>query len=83
MARKSEEKEKKALVVKCISVFLMSNVKKLLNLIISLSLLYLVLCSIPHFHVVFYMFLVIYLINQFPCVGGVSPRYGIEQILEG
>ena len=43
-----------------------SNVKKLLNLIISLSLLYLVLCTIPHFNVLFYMLLVIYLINQFP-----------------
>ena len=64
-AGESEGKEKQAVVVKCISVFLMSDVKKLFNLIISLSLLYLVLCSIPHFHVVFYMFLVIYLINQF------------------
>ena len=49
-----------ALVVKCIPVFLMSDVKKLFNLIISLSLLYLVLCSNPHFHVVFYMLLVAY-----------------------
>ena len=48
-ARETEEKEKKALVVKCILVFLMSNVKKLLNLIIFLNLLYLVLCSISHF----------------------------------
>ena len=60
------KREKKALVVRCSSVFLMSNIKKLLNLIISLSLLYLVLCSIPYFRVIFYMFLVIYLINQFP-----------------
>ena len=36
------------------------------SLNISFSLLYLVLCSIPHFHVVSYMLLVIYLINQFP-----------------
>ena len=50
----------------CIPVFLMSDVKKLFNLIISFSLLYLVLCSIPHFHVVSYMLLVIHLINQFP-----------------
>ena len=44
----------------------MSNVKKLLNLIISLSLLYLVLCSIPYFHVIFYIFLVIYVIKLCP-----------------
>ena len=44
----------------------LSDVKKLFNLIISFSLLYLVLCSIPHFHVISYMLLVIYLINQFP-----------------
>ena len=50
-----KKKKKKALVVKCISVFLMSNVKKLLNLIIPLNLLYLILCPIPHFDVVFYM----------------------------
>ena len=41
------------------------DVKKLFSLIISFSLLYLVLCSIPHFHVISYMLLVIYLINQF------------------
>ena len=43
-----------------------SNVKKLLNLIISLGLLYLVLCSIPYFHVIFYFFLVVYFVNEFP-----------------
>ena len=41
---------------------LMSDVKKLFSLIISFSLLYLVLCSIPHFHVISYMLLVIYLL---------------------
>ena len=57
-------KEKKVLV-RCSSVFLMFDVKKVLNLIVSLNLLYLVLCSIPYFHVIFYMFFVIYVINQF------------------
>ena len=66
-----KKNKKKALVVKCILVLLMSNVKKLLNLIISLSLLYLVLCSIPHFHVVFYMFLAYKAAN-----GGVFLRCG-------
>ena len=65
-ARVSSEKQKQALFVKCIPVSLMSNVKRLFNLIISFSLLYLVLCSIPHFHIISYMLLVIYLINQFP-----------------
>ena len=55
-------KVKKALV-RCSPVSLMSNVKKLLNLIISLSLLYLVLCSIPYFHVIFYTFVALYAIN--------------------
>ena len=59
------KREKLALVVRSSFVSLMSNVKKLLNLIISLNLLYLVLCSIPYFHVIFYMFFVIYVINQF------------------
>ena len=52
-------------LVKCQLISLMSDVKKLLNLIISLSFLYLVLCSIPYFHVIFYTFLTIYVINQF------------------
>ena len=43
----------------------MSDVKKLFNLIISFSLLYLVLCFIPHLHIISYMLVVIYLINQF------------------
>ena len=64
--RVSSEKQKQALFVKCIHVSLMSDVKKLFSLIISFSLLYLVLCSILHFHVISYMLLVIYLINQFP-----------------
>ena len=50
-ARVSSKNQKKALFVKCIPVSLISDVKKLFNLIISFSLLYLVLCSIPHFHV--------------------------------
>ena len=52
--------------VKCSPVSSMFNVKKLLNLIISSSLLYLVLCSIPYFHVLFYISLLVYIITQLP-----------------
>ena len=62
---KRKKRKPLEVLVRCPSVSFMSNVKKLLNLIISLSLLYLVLCFILYFHVIFYIFLVIYVINQF------------------